>query len=425
MKRRVLLARALVSAARPAAARRADQPPRHRGDRLARGLPASGLAGSAGVRHPRPRASCARWPRASSRSTAARSPAGPATTTTTCAAARSACTPKRRRTRASTSCWRRKKSGSARASRPAAPATKAACAALKAMRSERAAAPRADRQRAHGRWPQARVLRQEGDRGASDVSFAYGERALRARFLDHDPARRPHRPHRPQRRRQDHAAASCCWASCSRSRRGARSARNLQVAYFDQHRATLREDWNALDNVAEGREFIEVGGSRKHVIGYLQDFLFTPERARAPITRLSGGERNRLLLAKLFAQPSNLLVMDEPTNDLDVETLELLEELLGDYTGHAAAGQPRPRLPRQRRDQHAGAGRRRPRRRVRRRLQRLAAPAPRRVHRACLLGGAIRAHAGVADRRGRHHADHAQAQAQLQGHSASWSSCRA
>jgi ATP-binding cassette subfamily F protein uup len=108
---------------------------------------------------------------------------------------------------------------------------------------------------------------------------------------------------------------------------------SLQIAYFDQHRATLREDWNALDNVAEGREYIELEGSRKHVLGYLQDFLFAPERARAPITRLSGGERNRLLLAKLFAQPSNLLVMDEPTNDLDVETLELLEDLLGEYRG--------------------------------------------------------------------------------------------
>ena len=108
---------------------------------------------------------------------------------------------------------------------------------------------------------------------------------------------------------------------------------NLQIAYFDQHRATLREDWNALDNVSEGREFIELNGQRKHVLGYLQDFLFTPERARAPITRLSGGERNRLLLAKLLSQPSNLLVLDEPTNDLDVETLELLEEMLGDYAG--------------------------------------------------------------------------------------------
>jgi ATP-binding cassette subfamily F protein uup len=107
----------------------------------------------------------------------------------------------------------------------------------------------------------------------------------------------------------------------------------LQIAYFDQHRLQLDDTQNALDNVAEGREYIELGGQRKHIIGYLQDFLFSPERARAPITRLSGGERNRLLLAKLFAQPSNLLVMDEPTNDLDVETLELLEELLTDYQG--------------------------------------------------------------------------------------------
>ena len=112
-----------------------------------------------------------------------------------------------------------------------------------------------------------------------------------------------------------------------------RQGTQLQVAYFDQYRAALREDWNAIENVAEGREFVEVGGRQKHIIGYLQDFLFTPERARAPITRLSGGERNRLLLARLFAQPSNLLVMDEPTNDLDVETLELLEELLADYPG--------------------------------------------------------------------------------------------
>ena len=107
----------------------------------------------------------------------------------------------------------------------------------------------------------------------------------------------------------------------------------IQIAYFDQHRVQLNNELNALDNVAQGREYIELNGSRKHIIGYLQDFLFSPERARAPITRLSGGERNRLLLAKLFAQPSNLLVMDEPTNDLDVETLELLEELLTEYQG--------------------------------------------------------------------------------------------
>ncbi|WP_049621122.1 ATP-binding cassette domain-containing protein [Frateuria defendens] len=107
----------------------------------------------------------------------------------------------------------------------------------------------------------------------------------------------------------------------------------LEIAYFDQHRSQLNDALSAVDNVAEGREYIELNGQRKHILGYLQDFLFTPERARAPITRLSGGERNRLLLAKLFAQPSNLLVMDEPTNDLDVETLELLEELLTEYQG--------------------------------------------------------------------------------------------
>ncbi|MDZ7791325.1 MAG: ATP-binding cassette domain-containing protein [Xanthomonadales bacterium] len=108
---------------------------------------------------------------------------------------------------------------------------------------------------------------------------------------------------------------------------------NLEVAYFDQHRSVLRDDWSAAENVADGRDFVEINGKRKHIIGYLQDFLFTPERARAPISKLSGGERNRLLLARLFARPSNLLVMDEPTNDLDAETLELLEELLAEYTG--------------------------------------------------------------------------------------------
>ena len=112
-----------------------------------------------------------------------------------------------------------------------------------------------------------------------------------------------------------------------------RQGTNLEIAFFDQLRGALREDWSALDNVSEGREFIEINGSRKHALGYLQDFLFSPERARAPITKLSGGERNRLLLAKLFARPANVLVMDEPTNDLDVETLELLEEMLGEYPG--------------------------------------------------------------------------------------------
>ncbi|MEQ4537566.1 MAG: ATP-binding cassette domain-containing protein [Billgrantia sp.] len=108
---------------------------------------------------------------------------------------------------------------------------------------------------------------------------------------------------------------------------------NIKVAYFDQLRAGLEPEKSVYDNVAQGSDRIAVGGKDKHVISYLQDFLFTPERARQPVKALSGGESNRLLLAKLFTQPANVLVLDEPTNDLDVETLELLEELLLDFDG--------------------------------------------------------------------------------------------
>ncbi len=108
---------------------------------------------------------------------------------------------------------------------------------------------------------------------------------------------------------------------------------NLQVVYFDQLRDQLDPELSVQDNVAGGSDKITLGGKTKHVIGYLQDFLFSPERARTPVKVLSGGERNRLLLAKLFTKPANVLVLDEPTNDLDVETLELLEELLVDYDG--------------------------------------------------------------------------------------------
>lgn len=108
---------------------------------------------------------------------------------------------------------------------------------------------------------------------------------------------------------------------------------NLEVAYFDQLRSQLNEEDSVVDNVGQGSDFVEIGGARKHIMGYLQDFLFTPERARTPVKALSGGERNRLLLAKLFTQPANLLVMDEPTNDLDAETLDLLEDLLMNYHG--------------------------------------------------------------------------------------------
>lgn len=107
----------------------------------------------------------------------------------------------------------------------------------------------------------------------------------------------------------------------------------LEIAYFDQYRADLALEKTVMDNVADGKQDIEVNGIKRHVLGYLQDFLFPPKRAMTPVKALSGGERNRLLLAKLLLKPNNLLVLDEPTNDLDVETLELLEEILTDYRG--------------------------------------------------------------------------------------------
>jgi ATP-binding cassette subfamily F protein uup len=107
----------------------------------------------------------------------------------------------------------------------------------------------------------------------------------------------------------------------------------MSVAYFDQLRAQLNEEATLVDTISQGADFIEIAGVRKHVISYLGDFLFAPERARSPVKSLSGGERNRLLLARLFTRPTNVLVLDEPTNDLDIETLELLEELLANYEG--------------------------------------------------------------------------------------------
>lgn len=112
-----------------------------------------------------------------------------------------------------------------------------------------------------------------------------------------------------------------------------RCGTKLEIAYFDQYRADLDPEKTVMDNVADGKQDIEINGVKRHVLGYLQDFLFPPKRAMTPVKALSGGERNRLLLAKLLLKPNNLLILDEPTNDLDVETLELLEEILTDYQG--------------------------------------------------------------------------------------------
>lgn len=108
---------------------------------------------------------------------------------------------------------------------------------------------------------------------------------------------------------------------------------NLELMYFDQLRNQLELNKTVIDNLCEGRDFIEINGKQRHVISYLQDFLFAPARARQPVKSLSGGEQNRLILAKLFSKPANLIVLDEPTNDLDMETLELLEEILLDFSG--------------------------------------------------------------------------------------------
>jgi ATP-binding cassette subfamily F protein uup len=108
---------------------------------------------------------------------------------------------------------------------------------------------------------------------------------------------------------------------------------NIELAYFDQLREQLDEEASVFDTIADGAEFVEIGNARKHVHGYLQEFLFPPERARTPVRALSGGERNRLLLARLFTRTFNVLVLDEPTNDLDIETLDLLEALLLEFSG--------------------------------------------------------------------------------------------
>ena len=133
--------------------------------------------------------------------------------------------------------------------------------------------------------------------------------------------------------RQDHAAQADPGRTRSPPRGGVRQGTKLQVAYFDQMRAGLDLEATLADTISPGSEWVETGNARKHVMSYLTDFLFSPERANSPVRTLSGGERNRLLLARLFALPANVLVLDEPTNDLDIDTLDLLEDLLQSYAG--------------------------------------------------------------------------------------------
>ncbi len=152
-------------------------------------------------------------------------------------------------------------------------------------------------------------------------------------------------------------------------RRGA----NVQVAYYDQQREQLDPERTVFDTIADGNETVTVNGESRHVHGYLRDFLFGAERARSPVKALSGGERNRLLLARLFTRPANVLVLDEPTNDLDLETLELLEAQLTEWPGTLLLVSHDRRVPRRRRHQHAGVRRRGTRAGIHRRLRGLAA----------------------------------------------------
>ena len=186
-----------------------------------------------------------------------------------------------------------------------------------------------------------------------------------------------------------------------------RRGTNLQVAYFDQLRDQLDPERTLAETVSPGSDWVQIGENRKHISSYLQEFLFDSRRANAPIRMLSGGERNRLLLARLFARPANMLVLDEPTNDLDIDSLELLETMLVDYTGTLLLVSHDRAFLDNVVTQTIAVGRQRPLGRVRRRLQRLAAaaiPAAGHVRSAARRGGD--------DRRG---PGPAQAQAQLQG----------
>ncbi len=168
---------------------------------------------------------------------------------------------------------------------------------------------------------------------AENIRYSFENQPIRARFFNHHPARRQSRHHRAQRLRQNHPAAHPDGRAAPAKWRSETWEPTWKSPISTSCRSQLDENHSLLDNVGQGRDTITINGRTRNLVGYLEDFLFSRDRVHAPISALSGGERNRLLLARLFARPANLLVMDEPTNDLDIETLELLEDLLLEYNG--------------------------------------------------------------------------------------------
>ena len=207
---------------------------------------------------------------------------------------------------------------------------------VRALEQLRDPAPRAARAHRTGRRPRRRMRHRPASwcSRPTHVSMAFGATPVIADF-----SARIMRGDRigiigPERLRQDDSDQAAGRASSSRRGGTIRRGTSLLPAYFDQQREQLDPAPSIMDNVTGGSgDTVTIDGRARHVSGYLRDFLFPPERLHAPVSMLSGGERNRLLLARLFAKPSNLLVMDEPTNDLDAETLDLLEDMVADYAG--------------------------------------------------------------------------------------------
>jgi ABC transport system ATP-binding/permease protein len=204
---------------------------------------------------------------------------------------------------------------------------------VRALMDAARATGRADqptRHRAH-RHRRGRGVRPQGHPG-EERQLQLRRRGADQRPGSQDHARRPHRPGRQQRRRQEHAAALLLGELAPQTGT-IKHGTQLEIAWFDQLRGGLDPALSVADNVGDGRDHVTINGKSRHVVGYLRGFLFSAKRALTPVASLSGGERNRVILAKLFTRPSNLLVLDEPTNDLDVETLEVLEARLAEYAG--------------------------------------------------------------------------------------------